>query len=135
MALDIVTLAAANLIAQILLFMALAASVCYARTKKVKRHCSITRALFIVQILLIIGIMSPAMSIYIGQASLPLGKEAIIHHALGLTSVGLWIFINIGYAMKMKFGILKNAMRVSLLLWALSIALGLYLYRTVYFGL
>jgi hypothetical protein len=135
MALDILTLAGANLIAQILLFFALVASIYYVRTKRAKMHCTITRALFAAQIVLIIGIMYPAMSLYVGQASLPLGEVTIIHHALGLASVVLWGLINIGYAVKVRFSTLKNAMRLSIGLWAISIALGLYLYSEVYSGL
>ena len=135
MALDFVTLAGANLAAQVLLFLILAASVYYAKNKKVQRHCSITNVSFAAQIILILAIMLPAMSAYAGFGLL--GDEAVIHHVLGLASVALWIFINLGYkkVFKADFGLLKNAMRFSLGLWALSVALGLHLYWTVYTGI
>jgi len=55
------------------------------------------------------------------------------HHFLGLVVIGLWIFINLGVSGKITItGRLRGVMWLALSTWAISLAMGLFLYSRLW---
>lgn len=131
--LDFETLVALNIALQILLALILAWAIILAKRKRFKHHCTATRIAFIAQILAVIGIMLPAMPFYIEVPDLLFRSEVLLHHALGLGAVVLWIYINLVYLklLKRRFS-LKRAMQLTAAIWAASLLLGLHIYSRLY---
>jgi hypothetical protein len=131
--LDFETLVALNTAVQILLALILTGAIILAKRRRFNRHCTATRIAFIVQILTILGIMLPAMSFYIEAPDLLFRGEVLIHHALGLGAIVLWIYINLVYLriLKRRFS-LKTAMQSAAVIWAASLLLGLHIYSRLY---
>jgi len=124
-----------NLALQILLALALAAAIHLARKKRFRKHCALVRVLMIVQILAVLAVMLPAMSVY-GEAQ-PLGPlfraEVYGHHVLGLAAMALWAYVNLAYLHLFSPRLpLKMAMRLTAGSWMLSLLLGLHIYYWLY---
>ncbi len=138
MAIDILTLATANLFVQLVLIAFVFVAVYLARKGRVTRHCAIQRATISVQIIAILAVMLPSLLGYIENVpTLPLlFPELLIHHTLGLVVVGAWIYINLEVG-----GIIrplvrrKTAMRVTFGVWLIAIALGVNIFLTIYTSL
>lgn len=94
----------ANLVVQILLIITVFGAVYLARTKKLVKHCTVIRVANLVQIMAIFVVMLPSMLSIIGNVpSLPFFyPEVLIHHSLGLVLIGLWVYINLGIARRVK---------------------------------
>jgi hypothetical protein len=96
-----------------------------------KTHCLILRVAIPLQILAIAAIMLPAMLGYIhkGDRTALFNTAMWIHHVLGLSVVGLWIYINLVFQ-----GIIKGSgrpvisMRWAFSLWIIVLLMGIYLY-------
>jgi plastocyanin len=135
MALDFRTLVALNITVQIILALALAGAIFLAKRRSLKKHCTTMRIIVPVQILAILGIMLPAMSSY---TNLPVGHvisgyEVLIHHALGLGVVVLWVYINLVFLRYVKpFLRLKPTMQMAATFWILSLILGVHIYSQLY---
>ncbi len=135
MALDFRTLVALNITVQIILALALAGSIFLAKRRSLKKHCAAMRIIVPVQILAILGIMLPAMSSYV---NLPAGSaiseyEVLIHHALGLGVVVIWVYINLVFLRYVKpFLRLKPTMQMAAAFWILSLILGVHIYSQLY---
>ncbi|HSD58385.1 MAG TPA: cupredoxin domain-containing protein [Methanotrichaceae archaeon] len=135
MALDFRTLIALNITVQIILALALAGAIFLAKRRSLKKHCATMRIIVPVQILAILGIMLPAMSSY---TNLPAGHvisgyEVLIHHALGLGVVVLWVYINLVFLRFVKPVLrLKPTMQMAAAFWILSLILGVHIYSQLY---
>jgi hypothetical protein len=79
--------------------------------------------------------MLPKMVGYVRdlQASSSLSIEMWIHHLLGLSVVGLWIFMNLAMTGKVKIkSRLRPYMRLAFTLWIISLGMGIHIYAQVW---
>ena len=93
-----------NLILQVALSIALIYSLLLARRREFKSHCLMLRMAFAAQILAILLLMSPAMGILL-EPERPtsfLVAEILLHHALGLAVIPLFIYINLVYEKRLS---------------------------------
>jgi len=136
MPLDYQTLVASNLILQLILAAALALAVFLAKKKSFQRHCLVLRLAVMAQILAILALMSPAM-VQILEPGRPNGifqAEVLLHHALGLAVVLLWIYINLVYLGRLKARLAtRRAMQVAAGFWVASFILGFHIYLKLYY--
>ena len=137
MAIDIRTLATANLVVQLVLIALVLGAAYLARRGRVIRHCNIVRGVFVVQIITIFAIMLPSLLGYI--ASVPpiplLYPELLIHHILGLVLIAIFIYINLEVGRVIRPVVKrKNAMWAALGVWLIALALGINIYLTVYYA-
>jgi len=137
MAIDIRTLATANLVVQLMLIALVLGAAYLARRGRVIRHCNIVRGAFVVQIITIFAIMLPSLLGYI--ASVPpiplLYPELLIHHILGLVLIAIFIYINLEVGRVIRPVVKrKNAMWAALGVWLIALALGINIYLTVYYA-
>jgi hypothetical protein len=133
--LDFEALVAINIAIQILLALLLVVAIILAKRRMFKYHCTATRIAFIAQILTIIGIMLPAMSFYADASDQLFQSEVLVHHALGLGAIFLWIYVNLVYLKLLKIRRrfpLKMAMQTAAAIWAASLLLGLQIYSRLY---
>jgi hypothetical protein len=138
MAIDVRTLALANLAVQILLLIMVLGAVYLAKKKReLMRHCKFMRILVPVQIIAIATVMLPSMLGYIenGYPSAFFKTEMLVHHALGLSVVVLWIYINLSFGKPWMPRNLALFMRSAFTLWMLALLLGLHMYLLLYVGL
>jgi uncharacterized membrane protein YozB (DUF420 family) len=137
MAIDIRTLAATNLLIQLVLIALVLGSVWLARKRKVLRHCTIIRGAVVVQIAAILAIMLPSLLGYVENVPLIpfLYPELLIHHALGLVLIITFFYVNleVGHVIHPLFK-RKNVMRFALAVWLVALALGINIYLTIYFS-
>src|SRR3990170_2354385 len=96
MAIDVKTLALANLAVQILLVIMVSRAAYLAKKRKLGRHCTFMRVLVPVQIIAIAAVMLPSMLGYIENPP-PFYTEMLIHHTLGLSVIALWLYINLSF--------------------------------------
>ena len=137
MAIDIRTLATANLVVQLVLIALVLAAVYFARRGKVIRHCTIVRGTVVVQIITIFAIMLPSLLGYVENVPpIPfLYPELLIHHILGLVLIAIFIYVNLEVARVIRPVVKrKNAMRAALGVWLIAIVLGITIYLTVYYA-
>ncbi len=136
MAIDIKTLAAANLAVQFALMIVLLKAVLLARERKLKKHCTTMRLATSVQFLAIIGIMLPSLYGYIEHASIGhiFRAEIYVHHLIGLSLLLIWVYINLVFLRIVKKPIvrLRTMMLTALTLWVTSFILGLHIYVVAY---
>ncbi len=129
------SLAAIDVVLQILLIVAAGAAFWLARRRKFNRHCLIMRVSVVVQIILIAVLMVPSMSAYLtywsGWSWFTI--EIIVHHVLGVIVVLLFVYFNLALT-----GVVKSSrrlrlyMRSALALWLVSLAMGLHLYTYIW---
>ncbi len=137
MAIDIRTLATANLVVQLVLIALVLAAVYFAGRGKVIRHCTIVRGTVVVQIITIFAIMLPSLLGYVENVPpIPfLYPELIIHHILGLVLIAIFIYVNLEVGRVIPPLIKrKTAMRTALVVWLITIVLGINIYLTLYYG-
>jgi hypothetical protein len=135
MAIDVRLLAELNLAVQLILALILLFAFKLARTRNFKKHCTVMRIAVPMQILAVLGIMLPSMYGY--EQNISTGSlfflEISVHHLLGLGVLVLWIYINLVFMNFLSpFLKIRIAMRLALLCWAASMALGLHLYYVAY---
>lgn len=137
MAFNVGTLAVANLIAQLLLMIAVFVAVYLAKRRRaLSKHCIIMRVAVPLQIITIAGVMLPSMLGFIKNE--PLGAifstEILIHHTLGLVVVALWVYINLVFVGIMNKGRRRIvvAMRLAFISWVLTFLLGLHMYVLIW---
>jgi hypothetical protein len=124
-------LALANLVLQVLLIASTLAAVWQARRMRLKRHCLVMRFTVGVEVILIAALMAPSMASYIGSWS---GWSwfttlLVVHHALGVIAVLLFIFFNLAVGRVIKYpGRLRPFMWTAFGLWVVVLAMGAYLY-------
>jgi hypothetical protein len=134
MILNVKTLALANLTIQVLLIIILSGAVFLAKKKNLGKHCMIVRSAVIVQIIAIALIMLPSLLGYVENVkpNLFLG-EMLLHHTIGIVLVVVWIYINLVFTGRMRSSInLKTIMRLALMLWIISLLLGIHMYTKIY---
>ncbi len=135
MVIDIRTLALANLTVQILLIIMVSGAVYLAKKKKeLMRHCTFMRVLVPVQIIAIVTVMLPSMLGYLVHPP-PFITEILVHHALGILVVVLWIYINLSFGKPWQPKNLALFMRSAFTFWILALLIGLHLYLMIYVGL
>jgi len=125
------TLVASNLAMQIAMTAGLSYAVVLARRREFKKHCLVLRLAGVAQILAVVALMSPAMGTLLepGKGSSLFAAEVYIHHALGLASMLLWIYINLSDLRLVKARTaIKSAMRAAAGLWGASLVMGLHIY-------
>jgi uncharacterized membrane protein YozB (DUF420 family) len=136
MAIDIRTLATANLVVQLVLIALILGAVYLAHRGRVKRHCTIVRGAVVVQIIAILVVMLPSLLGYV--ANIPpipfLYPELLVHHILGLVLIAIFIYVNleVGHVIRPVVK-RKDAMRTALGVWLVAFALGIIIYLTVYY--
>jgi uncharacterized membrane protein YozB (DUF420 family) len=136
MAIDIRTLATANLVVQLVLIALVIGAVYSARRGRVIRHCTVVRGTVVVQIITILAIMLPSLLGYVENVPpIPfLYPELLIHHILGLVLIAIFVYVNLEVGRVIRPVVKrKNAMRTALGVWLIAIALGINIYLTVYF--
>jgi uncharacterized membrane protein YozB (DUF420 family) len=137
MAIDIRTLATANLVVQLVLIALVLGAVYSARRGRVIRHCTIVRGTVVVQIITILAIMLPSLLGYVENVPpIPfLYPELLIHHILGLVLIAIFVYVNLEVGRVIQPVVKrKNAMRTALGVWLIAIALGINIYLKVYFA-
>jgi len=136
MAIDIRTLATANLVVQLVLIALILGAVYLARRGRIKRHCTIVRGAVVVQIIAILIVMLPSLLGYVANVPpIPfLYPELLIHHILGLVLIAIFIYVNleVGHVIR-PIVKRKDAMWTALGVWLVALALGIILYLTVYY--
>jgi hypothetical protein len=124
-------LIATNLILQLALGAAFSYALLLARRREFKRHCLVLRLAFVAQILAIIGLMSPAMGVLL-EPDRKVGLfavEILLHHALGLAVILLFIYINLVYLRRLSLRLsMKSAMQAAAGLWTASLLMGFHIY-------
>ncbi len=132
MTFDVKTLAFANLIVQILLFIMVSGAAYLAKKKELVKHCTIMKILVPVQIIAIVAVMLPSMLGYLTNLP-PFSIEMLVHHSLGLLAVALWLYINLAFGkvirMPRNFALL---MRSAFALWILAFFIGLHMYLQIW---
>lgn len=137
MAIDIRTLATANLVVQLVLIALVLIAVYLARRGRLIRHCTIVRGSVVVQIITIFAVMLPSLLGYVENIPpIPiLYPELLIHHILGLVLILIFIYVNLDVERVIRPIVKrKNAMRTALGVWLVSIALGIHIYLTIYYA-
>lgn len=134
MAIDVKTLATLNLAVQILLAIIVSGAVYLTKKRELGRHCAFMRALVPAQIIAIAAIMLPSMLGYLTNPP-PFNTEMLVHHALGLLVVVLWIYINLSFGKPWMPHNLALFMRSAFTLWMVALLLGLHMYLLIYVGL
>jgi uncharacterized membrane protein YozB (DUF420 family) len=137
MAIDIRTLATANLTVQLVLIAFVFGAVYLARKRRVVRHCTIVRAAVGVQIASIFAIMLPSLLGYVENVPpIPfLYPELLIHHALGLVLIIVFVYVNLEVGRVIRPLVeRKNVMRLALVVWVVALALGINIYLTIYYA-
>ena len=131
MAIDVKTLALANLAVQILLVIMVSRAAYLAKKRKLGRHCTFMRVLVPVQIIAIAAVMLPSMLGYLTNPP-PFNTEMLIHHTLGLSVIALWLYINLSFGKAWMPRNLRTFMRTAFVLWMLALLLGLHMYVRIY---
>jgi uncharacterized membrane protein YozB (DUF420 family) len=137
MAIDIRTLATANLVVQLVLIALVLIAVYLARRGRVIRHCTIVRGTVIVQIIAVFVVMLPSLLGYVENVpAIPfLYLELLIHHILGLVLIVIFIYVNLDVGRVVRPVVKrKNAMRTALGVWLVAIVIGIHIYLTVYYA-
>lgn len=136
MPIDVQILSGVNLVTQLLLGAVLVGGAYLAKSRKsFLKHCLLMRIGVAVQIVAIALVMAPATMGYLSDEPRDsyFNFEMVVHAALGLTVVGLWVYINL-----VVEGIIKRrgrpviAMRLAFTCWAVALLLGLHLYTQVW---
>lgn len=125
------TLVASNLILQLALSIALIYALLLARRKSFQKHCLMLRLAFAAQLLAILLLMSPAMGLLLepGRGVSLFMAEILLHHALGLAVIPLFVYINLVYKRRLSPRLsMKSAMQAAAGMWAASLLMGFHIY-------
>jgi hypothetical protein len=129
------TLALINLCIQVALIAGALVGLYLAKRHRLKRHCLTMRASVGLQILVVIFVMAPSLAGYVNSWG---GwswfvAEIIVHHTLGVFVIGFWIYFNLALTGVIKAPRrLRPYMRAALVMWLLSLALGIHLYLHIW---
>ena len=125
------TVVSLNLILQLALSIALVYALLLARKREFKRHCLMLRMAFAAQILAIFLLMSPAMGAVLepGRPVSFLAAEILLHPALGLAVIPIFIYINLVYERRLspRFS-MRSAMQAAAGMWVASLLMGFHIY-------
>jgi len=115
------TVVSLNLILQLALCIALVYALLLARRREFKRHCLALRLSLAAQILAIL--LEP------GRPPSFLVAEILLHHALGLAVIPLFIYINLVYERRLspRFS-MRSAMQAAAGIWVASLLMGFHIY-------
>jgi hypothetical protein len=129
------TLALINLCIQVALIVAALAGLYLAKRRRLKRHCLTMRTSMGLQILAVIFVMAPSLAGYVNswRGWSWFVAEIIVHHTLGVLVIGFWIYFNLALAGVVKAPQrLRPYMRAALIMWLVSLALGIHLYLHIW---
>ena len=121
-----------NLVAQVVLMVALLVGSLLAWRGRLRQHCWIMRAAIVAQLLLIGVIMAPQIGRYYKHWSgfSRFTTELVVHHTFGAIALLLAIYVNLAFV-----GVVFKrprrfawVMRATLLTWAVSLGLGIHLF-------
>ena len=132
---DSATLVNLNLAFQLILAGAIAYAVFLATRKQLDRHCRVMRFAIAGQILSIAVVMLPKLIGLVDALPISTSNGILMwgHHSLGLLVVGLWIYINLVMTGKITTkGRLIWVMRLALVTWMASLALGIYMFSLLW---
>jgi len=132
---DAMTLVNLNLAFQVVLAIAIGYAAFLATRKQLDRHCKVMRFAIAGQILSIAAVMLPNLVRLVDVLPISTGNGILMwgHHALGLLVVGLWIYINLVMTGKITVkGRLIGVMRLALVSWLVSLALGVYIFSLLW---
>lgn len=131
---NISTIAAANLIVQVLLFIALLSAVFYVKKGEPGRHCTILKVTVLAQIIAVFSVMLPSILGYMRIKSPGfLIYEMLAHHTIGLLVIAFWAYINLAFGNIVRMPRnLAGFMRLAFVLWTLALILGLHIYLQIY---
>jgi hypothetical protein len=125
------SLALTNIILQVVLIAAALTAFLFARRRRFNRHCLIMRISIGVQIILVAALMAPSLSAYLSHWGgwSWFTVEIIVHHTLGVVVVLMFIYFNLALTGVVRSpGRLRPYMRSALVLWLVTLAMGLHLY-------
>jgi uncharacterized membrane protein YozB (DUF420 family) len=129
------SLALTNVILQVVLIVMALVAFLLARRRRLSRHCLIMRVSVAVQIILVAALMAPSLSSYLshwGGWSWFTG-EIVVHHTLGVIVVLLFIYFNLALTGVVRSPRrLRPYMRSALVLWLVTLAMGLHLYLYIW---
>ena len=128
---DTATLINLNLAFQMIMAIAIVYAGFLARRRQLDRHCRVMRFAIAGQILSIAAVMLPQLIGLVDVLPIDTGNGLLMwgHHSLGLLVVGLWVYINLVMTGKITVkGRLIGVMRLALVSWMVSLALGIYLF-------
>ena len=137
MAIDIRTLATANLAVQLVLIACVLVAVYLARRGKLVLHCTLIRGSIVAQIFAIFIVMLPSLLGYVENVPLIplLYPELLFHHILGLLLIFIFIYVNLDVAHVVSPIVKsKNIMRTALGVWLVAIIVGVHIYLTLYYA-
>ncbi len=135
MVLDVKSQALVNLTIQVLLIMTVSGAVFLVRKRNLGKHCAVIRISVLIQAIAITGVMLPSMLGYIEneQRGMFFNIEMLVHHALGLIVIAIWIYINLVFAGVMRIIVrLETAMRLALASWILAFIIGFHMYLLIW---
>ncbi len=125
------SLALINTVLQIVLIVVALVAFLLARRRKFNRHCLIMRVAVAAQVVLVAALMAPSLSSYLSHWGgwSWFTAEIIVHHTLGVIVVLLFIYFNLALTGVVRSPRrLRPYMRSALVLWLVSLAMGLHLY-------
>ncbi len=131
-ALDIKTLAAINLMIQIVLIIVLFFAAFKAKKGEIKTHCIGLKIAVLLQLAAIFIFMLPSFPGY--KANNVFDLVIIFHHILGLVLVGLWIYVNLVYSGFIRWPEnFRYIMRIAFALWIVAFLIGAYINIRIYY--
>ncbi|MBI2852465.1 MAG: hypothetical protein HYX84_05140 [Chloroflexi bacterium] len=128
-------LAMVNLIVQVVLMGVVVYAGFVASARNLRKHCAIMRVAVAVQLIAILAVMAPSLLGYtVNRALAPLFYAEMLAHAIiGLTIVGIWVFVNLVQTGVIKFRRrLLGIMRTAFFLWAAAFAIGVHMYLVIW---
>jgi len=135
-------LAGANMVIQALLTAALVygAYLAWRKRKKkdYKRHCKVINVVLLLQVLAVLGLMLPTMTVFADTR--PYGNgfnlEMWLHHSMGIAALILWgyIYLVSRRVMKARIRIVWH-MRAAFVLWMTALPMGAHMYLRIWEGI
>ena len=134
MLIDIKTVATANVVIQILLFILASGAAYLAKNRDLRTHCTCMKVLLPVQMITVAVIMLPSMLGYLKYENPGtfFYSEMLAHHTLGLIVLVIWIYIILTFRTSWMPRNLRAVMRSAFVVWILSLFLGLHMYIRIW---
>jgi hypothetical protein len=125
----------ANLALQLAIALVVARAFYLARKRRLKPHCLTMRVAVGLEVAAVIFAMLSPYAAYLRNPpnSGLLFPEIVLHHSLGLVVVLAFVYVNLVYQGVLHYPrTLKPVMRTALIVWAVSLALGVHLFFRVW---
>ncbi|MBI4188773.1 MAG: hypothetical protein HY529_06170 [Chloroflexi bacterium] len=105
-----------------------------ARRMKLVKHCTVMRIAVPVLIVSTVAVMVPSFIHYAAEQVVPLWLllEMLLHGALGLIVVGIWVYVNLVQSGRLKArGRLLVPMRTAFVLWMITFIGGIHIFVVI----